>query len=537
MADFTAFKDNMLTLGRIDFDHIEGFQCVDLPREWWYENGITNTGGNPTAISYWTNPPQSIQEACDRIESSDAQAGDVVVLRTNGTAPGDFSGDGHIGNATGNINDTHLEILEQHGQGGTPDGLGGNAIRTRWISRPRVAGLYRIKSAVATPPALAAQLLSGSKYVFLPPSVSAWTAYRVGSGLRKGTSDVVGTLAPAEFGGLRYEIQGWISDKAVIITTETYGQVAIWVKDTDAQFQDDAPVPVPTPVVEAPPVPMAPPAPVVPTYTFEKLPNPLNVQLNKDGSLWDLQKDTAAFALPSGKGFEAYGKATRQDGDGHPVYFMSKESFGDADTTGTPTYWQGVNTVDLGPAPVDVPATPVTPGEVITPAPVIEATPVDNGEKIPVTINHPNPDAWKTSFKTNESGEYKALISVTVRDLDGKVADLQLPKGAVVKIAGKFTGPDNVEYWRSEKSAVRVDPKTLQPKDEDWRGIPVTDENGNEVLEEDFSLAGYIDDGITSFENIMHRDGKNIRRSLLKASATAHADASWLAGRLKKRSK
>lgn len=69
--------------------------------------------------------------------------------------------------------------------------------------------------------------------VYLPATVETWAVYKVGSQLRKGTSDQVGTILPSKFGGLTYAI---IERKAnsVVINTQSYGVVEIWVKDTEA---------------------------------------------------------------------------------------------------------------------------------------------------------------------------------------------------------------------------------------------------------------------------------------------------------------
>jgi hypothetical protein len=112
---------------------------------------------------------------------------------------------------------------------------------------------YTLNAPVSTPaPAPAAP--SGNA-VHLPASVASWAAYRRGSGLRKGTSDQVGTLSPAQFGGLTYAIEGWVGDYAVNISTQSFGPVTIWVKDTDAQFLSIAP-PAPTPAPEPPKAPV-----------------------------------------------------------------------------------------------------------------------------------------------------------------------------------------------------------------------------------------------------------------------------------------
>lgn len=72
--------------------------------------------------------------------------------------------------------------------------------------------------------------------VHLPASVATWAVYKPGSGLRKGTSDQVGTLLPSKFGGLTYKIVARVGDYAVTVDTEQLGRVTLWTKDTEAVF-------------------------------------------------------------------------------------------------------------------------------------------------------------------------------------------------------------------------------------------------------------------------------------------------------------
>lgn len=69
--------------------------------------------------------------------------------------------------------------------------------------------------------------------VHLPAHAQSWALYRVNSGYRKGTSDQIATLAPAQFGGLTYKI---VENRGnvVVIDTEMFGRGAIWVQGTDA---------------------------------------------------------------------------------------------------------------------------------------------------------------------------------------------------------------------------------------------------------------------------------------------------------------
>lgn len=78
--------------------------------------------------------------------------------------------------------------------------------------------------------------------VHLPASAQTWAAYRVGSQYRKHTTDQVGTLMPAYFGGLTYPI---LEERGpvVVIQTQSFGRVAIWVQGTEAVFSGSSAVP------------------------------------------------------------------------------------------------------------------------------------------------------------------------------------------------------------------------------------------------------------------------------------------------------
>ncbi len=99
-------------------------------------------------------------------------------------------------------------------------------------------------AAPVTPVAASQPVLTGTtgQTVHLPASVQSWACYKVGSLLRKGTEDQMGpsgtmmSILPAQFGGLTYDVVSTIGDYAVVINTQAYGQVAIWTRDTEAQF-------------------------------------------------------------------------------------------------------------------------------------------------------------------------------------------------------------------------------------------------------------------------------------------------------------
>jgi hypothetical protein len=148
--DFNTFRGQWL--GEvIDFDHVYAYQCVDLILEYIYECYGINSGVSGNAIDYWVKSGiggfnQNLLDKFDKIPNSDAQQGDIVVL--NGL-PGNSLG--HIGLATGNINDTDIEILEQNGSSGNGLGKDGDVIRVRYVPRWRVAGLLRPKVPVNSP--------------------------------------------------------------------------------------------------------------------------------------------------------------------------------------------------------------------------------------------------------------------------------------------------------------------------------------------------------------------------------------------------
>lgn len=146
MPSFDDFRNKWIGQ-RVDYDHVLGWQCVDLIRQYIYEcYGITGGGGVPSAINYWTTTPQALLTKFNQVSNNEAQKGDIVILWG---LPGNT--DGHIGIATGGITATTLEILEQNGSTGNGSGTGGDAIRTRWVARPRVAGLLRPVAAPVAP--------------------------------------------------------------------------------------------------------------------------------------------------------------------------------------------------------------------------------------------------------------------------------------------------------------------------------------------------------------------------------------------------
>lgn len=227
MADITSFKNYWIGR-RIDYDHVYAYQCVDLILQYVKENYGLATGVWGNAIDYWRRPSPALLTKFNLVSSTDCQQGDIVVL--NGLAGNPY---GHIGIAVSQDNST-VTILEQNGATGNGSGVGGDAIRTRAVSKSRIAGLLKPKAPPA-PPAPPAPATTGT--VFLPASVRSWRLYRVGSGLRPNTSDQIAVLAPYLYGGLTYKIVARVGDYAVVIDTQMFGRGVIWTKGTEAQFK------------------------------------------------------------------------------------------------------------------------------------------------------------------------------------------------------------------------------------------------------------------------------------------------------------
>lgn len=221
---YAAFKSRWQG-GRIDYDHVYGYQCVDLILMYIKEEYGLPSGVWGNAIDYWQRPSPMLLTKFSLIATTDCQPGDIVVLY--GLSGNPY---GHIGICDGQ-NATVVNILEQNGAG-SGTGTGRDAISVRGIPKSRIAGILRPKSAPVPPPAPA----PARGEVFLPSSVRSWRLYNVGGSLIPGTEKA--KLAPYQFPpGLTYKIQAWVGDYAVVIDTQMFGRGVIWVKNTEAQIR------------------------------------------------------------------------------------------------------------------------------------------------------------------------------------------------------------------------------------------------------------------------------------------------------------
>lgn len=222
---YLDFKNKWLGR-RVDYDRVYAYQCVDLILEYVYELFGLGSGVWGNAIDYWNRPSPALLSKFTLIATKECRQGDIVVLY--GLAGNPY---GHIGICDSQTA-TVVNILEQNGNG-SGTGTGGDAVRVRGIPKSRIAGILRPKD----PPAPVNNTPPNRQIVHLPGNVQSWRLYHVGSGLRPNTSDQKAVLAPAQFGGLDYQIQAWVGDYAVVIQTQMFGAGVIWVKGTEAQFR------------------------------------------------------------------------------------------------------------------------------------------------------------------------------------------------------------------------------------------------------------------------------------------------------------
>lgn len=151
------------------------FQCVSFVKQGLAEidglNMSNSWWGN--ALDYWTKTNPAILTKRDRLETQDIVRGDIVILKTAGHT--DYVGEGHIGWVTGATNMTQFELVEQNGQTGSGDGIGGDMIRTRWINKSRIAGLLRQKPVVSAPPSIPYTIaLTDPKQMKVAPAHNKW---------------------------------------------------------------------------------------------------------------------------------------------------------------------------------------------------------------------------------------------------------------------------------------------------------------------------------------------------------------------------
>jgi hypothetical protein len=140
---YSGFKTKWLGK-RVDYDHVYGYQCVDLIKQYLNERFGIKAGSWGNAVDYWYHTNPTILKKFDKLSTSKARQGDIVIFKgINGNPYG------HIGVCDANVGTLSINVntLEQNGSTGSGSGTGGDAIRVRGIPRWRVVGVLRPKTA------------------------------------------------------------------------------------------------------------------------------------------------------------------------------------------------------------------------------------------------------------------------------------------------------------------------------------------------------------------------------------------------------
>ena len=202
---------------RVCLDNNGSYQCVQLIKQYLRDAFNIPNGAYGNAIDYWTKTNPVILEKFSRTPTQSVQQGDIVVL--NGLSGNPY---GHVTIASGRVSGNTYEALEQNGATGNGSGTGGDAIRFRYITTSRIAGVLRPVTVSA--PAAPAPVIG--KRVYLP-AVQSWRLYNEGGPYTIGTEKA--KLCPAQYNGLNYAVLGTPVKDVVIIQTQMFGRGAIYV--------------------------------------------------------------------------------------------------------------------------------------------------------------------------------------------------------------------------------------------------------------------------------------------------------------------
>lgn len=493
---FDEFKTEWLGK-RIDYDHVYQYQCVDLILEYIKEcYGISNgVWGN--AIDYWVHPSSALLNKFHRIGGNDALQGDIVIF--NGNAGNPY---GHIGIATGNIDSVNVEILEQNGATGGGTGTGGDAIRTRAVSRNRVAGLLRpIEQAVSTPvsqPAIASNVaytpLAESVTVTAPTLEVRSEPHTTAARGQANTPD--GSLHQGNVAG----VTGWTHGDSVNNNTVWLRSVHghwFWSGGTNFNLAQVLPPPVvapPLPPVPPPAVSTPPAAPVpIPTDT-----SPYQVVKLIDGySTGNRAANRINQTVPVGA--DTYYIFNRYYSKDTPPKLLALNV---TKKPGQPGAW--INVEDNVLDPVPPPPQPSGWPTFSTPPPAIETVAAEEALASP-----DDGSQWKATYTTfkNAQGQdvtekYVFMQSWQTKDIEGKSnRTVNFNVYDELDMSGYFhrvnaNGID-VKYYRPAAAA-----KVFR-----FFGVPQTDERGQPVVLP---------------ENVVYNSNTSVAERRAVGSTTAH---------------
>jgi hypothetical protein len=158
--------------------------------------------------------------------SSTPQVGDIAVLGPISTNP-----DGHT-NVVVEVGNGYILTLDQNYRG-----KNSKIEQIRWVwPNSRYIGFFRPQFVPEAKPTNSVPSTVGSagKTLYLKPYVEAWNVYQEGS---RRPRTPIGVLRPKKYGGLQYRIiKEDVESQTVVIQTQTYGRVAIFV-DKDAEIR------------------------------------------------------------------------------------------------------------------------------------------------------------------------------------------------------------------------------------------------------------------------------------------------------------
>jgi hypothetical protein len=414
METYQTFK-NEWNGRRVDYDHVDGYQCVDLILAFMHQCGGVGSGISGNAIDYANKPSPAFVNATVKVTDGSKQAGDIIVLGVTSSNP--F---GHI-----TLRDTNLdEMLEQNGFDGNGSGLGRDAIGVyRAIPYDRVVAVYRLKNFIAAP-APAASVPEGSYTV-----IKAIPGYGDANNAANHINPV-DTVAPGN-----YHIFNQ-ADGMVNITSNPNAPGS-WINPSD----NTAPVvtPPPPPPVVAPPVAPLPAAPLRPS--------------GNSNNTYAVIKTIPGYttATQAGNHINPVSKVAEGTYYVYNTYPNNGNLINVTKILGTPGAW--INKAD----------------NVLTPIPAAE----------PAVVAAPVDTSWQSTYRPFPSAvHYIATRDLTVKDLSGQAPDGSLPEyepGAsppvgVVSAYGTVVF-EYVSYYRLKTNN--------DPKFEYWYCIPKMDAETN----------------------------------------------------------
>jgi hypothetical protein len=340
------------------------------------------------------------------------EQGDIVILYGLHS-----NADGHIGLATGNQNSTQFELLEQNGQTGNGSGLEGDAIRTRYIDKSRIAGVLRPKT-VIPPPVTYSVTYSGTTARDLLTTKNTTNWYELTGEFSPLTTLPEGTRVPVA--GIAHWSSSTGEAHDFYMTPDDFGNAGntqLPNNNNGISTDDLKEVPVPKP---APPPPGHPvPVPKAETYQLVT-------------SVMYFQDTTSALMLTTPAGFLGTG-----------TYYVFSRAKGMLNLSRDNMKDQGlwIN-----------PKQNVPPAAVEAVAPSIPETPATEPDPTPPL---PVDDSWKACYPLFADREPTRLksrnnIPVKIKALDGKAPEyITLPAHKELDIISFFVKGD-VTYYRDD---------------------------------------------------------------------------------------